>query len=296
VNKKLCTECGGAINKDNRKNSRCSLACDNKYESKFLDSLKNRIEATTSWRPLPLEPTINIITPYPVLVVGDVHCPIHDERWLHLAIITAKHFGVRDVVINGDLIDAGTISRHLGGEWRRKGELNDDVESAGSVVRLLCDEFSRVFYTLGNHSQRLIQKFMGEVAWSNLLKMVYDNPKFKGTERHFLDINSKVRCLHPRGYSRVRGKLTADMAQRYQMHLITGHHHHTASTVSADGKYQAVEIGCLARVDWFGYAQYAMHGLPEMMNGFGIVLPESEGNLILNFNAYTPFHRLGIKT
>lgn len=292
---KECSVCGGRITATTRGNSRCSKKCDDAHNSTFLDSLKSRIDATTAWRPLPLEPTINIVTGYPVLVVGDVHCPIHDERWLELAIRTAKHFGVKEVVINGDLVDAGTISRHLGGEWRRKGELNDDIEAAGAVVKLFCTEFDQVYYTLGNHSQRIIQKFMGEVAWSNLLKMIYDNPKFKGTERHFLDINGKVRCLHPRGYSRVRGKLTQDMAQRYQRHIITGHHHHSASTVSADGNFQAIEVGCLARIDWFGYAQYAMHGMPDMLNGFAIVLPESEGNLVLNFNKFTPFHRLGIK-
>lgn len=289
-----CEVCGSLI-RVSRPNRFCSKKCSDSAANQMLVSLRDKIAATTAWRPLPLEPTINIITPYPVLVIGDVHCPIHDERWVEMAITTAKHYECRNVVINGDLIDAGTISRHLGGEWRRKAELNDDIEASAAIVKLLCSEFDMVYYTLGNHSQRLIQRFMGEVAWQNLLKMIFDNDKFKGTERHFLDINSNIRCLHPRGYSKIRGKYTADMAQRYQIHLITGHHHHTASTVSADGKFQAVEVGTLARIDLFGYSQYAMHGMPEMENGFAIALPESERNIIMNFNKFTAFHRLGIK-
>lgn len=290
-----CLVCGKIIKKTKRSNGYCGKKCTDMGAKGALVSLRERILATTSWRPLPLEPIINVITPYPVLVIGDVHCPIHDERWVEIAIKTAKHFGCRKVVVNGDLIDAGTISRHLGGEWRRKAELNDDVEASGAVIKLLCSEFDEVFYTMGNHTQRMIKMFLGEVSWQNLMKMIFDNPKFKGTERHFLEINGKVRCLHPRSYSKIRGKLTAELAQRYQVHLITGHHHHSAVSASADGKYQAVEVGTLARIDLFGYAQYAMSNMPEMMNGFAIVLPESEGNMILNFNIFTPFHRYGIK-
>lgn len=292
-----CSICNGEIRKDRQHSEYCSKKCEAKiegYSESWQKTLKAKIDATTAWRPLPLEKTINVVSSHPVGVCGDVHAPIHDEQWLYKFIVTCKKFEVKKIVINGDLIDAGTISKHLGGEWRRKNELNDDIEAAGAVVKLLCKEFDNVYYTLGNHSQRLIRSFMGEVAWSNLLKMVYDNPQFKGTERHFLDVNGKVRCLHPRGYSRTRGKLTADLAQRYQMHLITGHHHHTAQTVSADGKFQAVEVGTLAKIDMFGYAQHAMHGMPEMMNGFGIILPHSEQNKILNFNEFTPWKRFGL--
>lgn len=279
---------------------KCEVVQDTAYakylenKAKKLEDIRIKIEGTTAWRPLPLEQTLNIVTSKPVLVIGDIHLPIHDQKWCYQAILAAKKFECEYVCINGDLIDASTVSRHLGGEWRRKNELNDDIEAAGAFLKILCEEFKGVYYTLGNHSQRLISKFMGEVSWQNLVKVMYSHENFKATERHFLDINGKVRCLHPRGYSRTRGKFTADMAQRYQMHLITGHHHHSASTISADGKWQAVEVGTLADISSFGYAQYSMYGMPEMLSGFAIVLPESQGNRILNFNKFTPWSVYGL--
>lgn len=259
-----------------------------------LDRLKAKVEGSTAWRPLPPEPTLNIISTKPVLVIGDIHLPIHNHKWCYQALLAARKFECEYVCINGDLIDASTVSRHLGGEWRRKNELNDDIEAASVFLKILCEEFKGVYYTLGNHSQRLIHKFMGEVSWQNLVKVIYSHENFKATERHFLDINGSVRCLHPRGYSRTRGKLTADLAQRYQMHLVTGHHHHSTSTISADGKWQAVEVGTLADISMFGYAQYAMHGMPEMLEGFAIVLPQSMNNKVLNFNKFTPWEVFGL--
>jgi len=237
---------------------------------------------------------IEIVTPYPVLCIGDVHAPIHSKEWAYKAIVTAKKFECRQVIINGDLIDASTISRHLGGEWRRRNELEDDLAAAEALIKILSEEFDQITFTAGNHDLRAMQKFMGEVSWERLAKIIYDSNNFKVTEKHFCSVNGVTRVLHPRAYSRIRGKLTADYTQRYQCNIISSHHHHTASTVSADGKWQAVEIGCLADISMFGYAEYAMMGMPEMMNGFGIILPESEGNAIMNFNKFSPWKRYGL--
>lgn len=297
---RLCKVCQGEVKYSLRPSSPyCSKKCEASvegYSEQHLraNNLKDRLAGTTAWRPNPLETTINIVTPNPVLVIGDIHCPLIDEKWAHQALIAARRFECKHVVINGDLVDATTISRHLGGEYRRRSEFNDDIESANKFLQILCDEFDSISYTLGNHTQRMLLKFMGEVSLKNMMMMISSHEKFRATEKHFLKINNAVTCLHPRSYSRVRGKLTQDLAQRYQTHLVTSHHHHTASTISADGKWQAVEIGCLAKIELFGYAQYAMHGMPEMANGFGIVMPESEKHAILNFNNYTPWRVYGL--
>lgn len=293
---RTCAACAMDIRKD-RAGLYCSRECKIRIEGgskEYQRKLKLKIEASTAWRPLPLVPTVEITTAHPVLVIGDIHCPIHSKEWAYKAIVTAKHFGCKHVIINGDLIDANTISRHLGGEWRRKNELNDDIESAAAFIKILSEEFEQVTYTLGNHTQRMMRSFMGEVSFDNLFKIIYEAKNFKATERHYCIVNKDIRVLHPRAYSKIRGKLAQDYCQRYQCHIVTGHHHNSASTISADGKWQAVEVGCLADVKLFGYAQYSMMGFPEMLEGFAIILPESEGSSILNFNKFTPWARYGL--
>lgn len=299
--KELCPVCGGKI-KGDRKLPYCSMICEKSITGYTLDyitkldreALKLGIDATTAWRPQPLEPTVSVTTGYPTLVINDIHTPIHDPVWTEQALVAAHKFECRTLIIGGDLIDANTISKYVGAEYRRRADLEGDLAAAEGLIKIFDGMFDKIYYTLGNHSQRLIMKMGGEVTLQRLLKMVYTSEKFKATERHYLILNGNTRILHPRSYSRIRGKLTADYAQRYQCHLITGHHHHSASTLSADAKWQVVENGCLAQINEFSYAEYAMMGMPEMCNGFAIALPESEKNRILAFNKFSSWKHFGL--
>jgi hypothetical protein len=216
---------------------------------------------------------------------------MQDAVWTEQSLVAAHKFGARTCIVNGDLIDCVAYSKYAHSEFRGKSTLEDDMDAAEKFIGLLCDTFDEVYYTLGNHTARLIRQNSGELSIQRLLKMIYNSDKFKVTEKTWMKVNDNIRVLHPRAYSQIRGKLTAELAGYHQCHLITGHHHHTASTISKDGRWQAVEVGCLANIQLMTYVQDQMNAFPEMANGFAIIMPDGK---ILNFNKFTHWKSFGL--
>jgi hypothetical protein len=296
---KLCKQCGGKVPSGRHKNDGmfCSKKCElekNGYAKSTLykQSYRDASEVVAFWKPQGPDPEKHLVTGHPTLIIGDTHCPLIDQRWLEQALITSAHFGAKTCIINGDLIDANQISRHMGLEFRGRATLEDDMDSAEQLMRVLCEEFDQVFYTLGNHTARLVSRMSGELSVKRLLKMIYDNEKIVVTQKTWMKLNEHTRVIHPRGYSQTRGKFSADLCQRHQCHIVTGHHHHSATSYSKDGKWQAIEVGCLADISKFGYVQNDLNNFPEMMNGFCVAFPD---NTFLNFNRFTNWGVYGIR-
>lgn len=300
MNVEICPTCHNPIPNDRHGNGGfCSRACrkaagyyDNGQESALLEALYAGLQGTTAWMPQALEPVQQIVSGFPVTIFSDIHCPMHDAKLLYQGIQVAKHFNSEILLLNGDVLDLNQISRHMGGYYRRKAELDDDFEAAEHLLKILCREFKTVYWLSGNHCiERLIKLFRGEVKASRLLKVVGDFPNLKITSRSFVDINEHVRICHPRQYGRVRGSLAQRLAQRWQKHIGTGHQHHAAMSYSPDGKWQAVDIPCMVQVDLQDYVRNELNDFPEPMKGFAMVF----GNYIQVFTPDFPFSHFGVK-
>ena len=219
---KICVRCGELIPPGRFKNSFCSKKCEAEiegYSDVWMRKLRSQLEGTTAWRPLPMDPVQEIISARPVTVFSDIHAPIHSVKWMELGIKTAKLYKSDTLIINGDFIDANTISRHLGGYYRRKNELEDDLAAGEALMKIFAKEFKRVYCLSGNHClQRLIKVFSGEVKAQRLWNLfgAYENVKL--TSRSFLIVNKDVIVGHPRSYSRIRGSMTQRIAQIKQKH------------------------------------------------------------------------------
>lgn len=293
-----CVVCGAEVGENRGKfdYSYCSKECESHehgYSHSKLrkDELKARIMSGTSYAPPPLEPAKHLVTGYPTLIVNDPHCPMQSEKWTEQALIAADHFGCRTAVINGDLIDAAQIGRHFGKAYRGKANLEDDMLAAEKFVGLFCELFDEVYYTLGNHTERLMHRFNSELPIQRLLKMIYNSDNLHLTQKTWMKAHKNTIILHPRGYSKIRGKWTADLCQLKQKNIVTGHHHHSATSFSQDSNWQAIEVGCLVEFEKFGYVKDHMGPYAEMMNGFAIMFPDET---FLNFNKHTPWKIYGL--
>ncbi|MCA2654532.1 metallophosphoesterase [Microcystis sp. M061S2] len=233
----------------------------------------------------------HIVSGFPVTVMSDLHCPMHDAELIYKAVKVARHFESKILILNGDVMDLNQISRHAGGYYRRKAEMEDDFAAAESLLKVLSQNFETIYWLSGNHCiERLVKLFRGEVQASRVLKMVGDFPNLKITSRSFLDVNEAVRICHPRQYGRVRGSLAQRLAQRWQKHIATGHQHHAAMSYSPDGKWQAVDIPCMVKVGLQDYVRNELNDFPEPMIGFGMVF----GNYIQVFTPDFPFTQFGV--
>lgn len=273
----------------------CSKDCQVKVEGyspqhqRDLDRIKAQVEGTTSWRPLPTEPVSELVVQN-LLILSDVHCPIHSAKWLYQAVRVGLALGCTEVLINGDFIDATPISQHRGTFWNRRNILEDDLASAEAVLKLLCENFKAVHLLTGNHDARLIRAFGGEVSPSRLYKLLGAFDNFKTTGRFYVDVNRSWKIIHPRQYSKIRGKLAQDLAVRWQMNVALGHEHHSARAVSACGKFQCVAIGTLVDLDMQDYCTYEASTHVAPVNGFAVL----RGDTMLLFDKFTPWKLMGL--
>lgn len=289
--KKLCIVCKNQITGRHRTNDVCSLKCENEQGKVFLENLQTRIAATTAWRPIELDPITEIVTGHPVLVISDPHAPIHSAYWIELALRFAKKYDARTLILNGDFIDANTISRHLGGYYRRKNELEDDLAAGEALLKLFSEQFEKVYFLSGNHCmQRLLKVFNGEVQSKRLWNLFGTYENVKVTARSFVHVNNNIIVGHPRQYSGVRGNLPQKIAQLKQKHVILGHGHHSAKAITADGRWQAVDVPCAADIEAFEYVRNEINSFAEPINGFCMIF----GEKILVVDKFTPLHLYGV--
>lgn len=291
---KVCIVCDSELPRDRKHSNYCSKKCQASiegYDEGYDKKLRAQLEGTTAWRPLPIEPALNIYSSKPVMVFSDIHAPIHSPEWIHRGIKTAKKLKSDTLIINGDFIDANTISRHLGGYYRRKNELEDDLAAGEALMKIFAKNFKHVYFLSGNHClQRLMHLFKGEVQAKRLWNLFTIEPNVKLTPRSWVIVNDKTIVGHPRSYSRIRGSLTQKIALVKQMNVMTGHHHHSALTATSDARYQAAEIGCMADLESFEYVKNELNDFPEPMNGYGIVFKDR----LFVVDKYTPVEILGL--
>lgn len=277
----FCPICNSKLRHD-RKLPYCSKKCEASVEGYCQEWIREKeriraaVDGTTAWRPNQLEP-IQEINTHNMLVLSDVHCPIHSKEWLYQAIRVAKIMTERsnvqecDVLINGDFIDSTPISSHRGQFWNRRNVLEDDLQAAEAVINLLCKNFRTVYLVTGNHDQRLIKAFGGEVSINRLYKMIGSHDNFKTTGRYFCKVNGHWTFVHPRQYSKIRGKLAQDLSLRHQTNIATGHQHHSSRTISPCGKFQCVDIGALVDLEMQDYCTYDLSSYVAPLNGFAFL-------------------------
>lgn len=289
--KKTCNVCKGLI-PHGRHNGFCSKKCQAEVEGysdahvRTQEKLASELEGTTAWRPEPIEPIHHVISSKPIMIFSDIHAPLHSPKWIMQGMKCADRLESDTLIVNGDFIDANQISRHIGGYYRRRSELNDDFSAGESLLRVFASRFKKVIFLNGNHcGERLVKAFRGEVAMQRLWKMFGEHKNVKVCARSFIFVNDEVVVGHPRQYSRLRGGIAQKIAMHWQKHVVLGHGHHSAKAVTSDGKWQACDIPCMAELAQFEYTTFEINDMPKPLNGFGAVV----GNKIQIFDHFTPW-------
>ena len=89
-----------------------------------------------------------------VLILSDLHFPYQHNEGITLALKYGLENDVNCILINGDLFDFATISRHER-DWRSR-TVFDEFESVKTFLKGLRDAFpsAKIIYKLGNHDER----------------------------------------------------------------------------------------------------------------------------------------------
>lgn len=114
-----------------------------------------------------------IISQSKVLILSDLHIPYQDNQAIKAAIKFGKEKNVNCILINGDLIDFATISRHEK-DWRMRS-VAEEFEAVRGFLNELRKHFpkAKIVFKLGNHDERF-EKFLFLKA-----PEIFDDNEFK---------------------------------------------------------------------------------------------------------------------
>ena len=112
----------------------------------FVKLPKGMVEME-DWGPVAIE------TPGRYLIVGDLHCPYHDDATLRL--ILEAHANIDALILLGDVMDCFALSR-----WEpdpRERDFAREIARGRELMAFFRDYYpqQRIIYKLGNHDERL---------------------------------------------------------------------------------------------------------------------------------------------
>lgn len=114
-----------------------------------------------------------VISQSNILIISDLHFPYQHNEAITLALNYGKEKNVNCILINGDLIDFATISRHEK-DWRARS-VAEEFEYVREFLKGLRESFPnvRIIFKEGNHDER----------WEKWLYLkapeIFDDPEFK---------------------------------------------------------------------------------------------------------------------
>ncbi|RMF24475.1 MAG: metallophosphoesterase [Deltaproteobacteria bacterium] len=239
------------------------------------------------------------------VVVSDLHIPKHDAELLSRMCRVARRDGLRTLIIAGDLIDFGSISRHRAGLSSMQA-----VENLANSIRALealAATFETIHVIKGNHDdrlQRLIERavqergrpaaVLAELEIEDLEALAYRERYLAVLERWTRkiapEIKRKVRwyaipkiavagpkgfapylVVHPAIYSRHAPMAEKRLWARYTQPIIGTHGHLWGMSVSPSGEHPVVQIGCATIPEKHYYLSERITDHPRWVRGFATI-------------------------
>lgn len=186
------------------------------------------------------------------LIGSDAHYWPGDPSVGHRAFVRfAKELKPKALILNGDAIDAGSISRHPPIAWEKQPDLIDEIETAQErlhEIRLACPKNCRTTWNLGNHDARFETRLATMAPQYARIHGVHLKDHFPEWEPTWSTwINNDVVVKHrfkggmhaPQNNTLWSGKTT-----------VTGHLHSAKVMPITDynGTRYGVDTGCLADI------------------------------------------------
>ena len=98
------------------------------------------------------------------------------------------------------------------------------------------------------------------------------------------------RATHQLNYSRLKGRVGDDLAQKFQCNIITHHQHHTGKIMDRYGRYVIIDNGGLHASEMMAYVGLRDSTIPVMTKGF-TVIQGGVGELVTPYPAFTDMSR-----
>lgn len=242
-----------------------------------------------------------------ILVLSDLHVPYvdHDRMWK--AVEMGLEQGCDTLVINGDYLNADTLSTHA--KFKHQS-LEEEVAFGAAILEQLASKFETVYLLDDNHVHARWRRWLGEKVpadrhflmthpydylcrgLDNVIRAGETHPQYPEELSHFLILGD---AMFSHGF--VSGKDGESVRKvqawyhkwKYTLNLapvrVFGHGHVHANTIQHEPDSAVIQIGCLATLE----------GLRYSMEGDLRYMPPVWGCLILKQKAgKTDLHDIGL--
>lgn len=218
-----------------------------------------------------------------VLIASDAHYWPGPASTAHRAFVRfCKDLRPKAVIMNGDAIDAATISRHPPIGWETRPKLADEIEAAKERLHEIekATFKARKIWTLGNHDSRFETRIATLAPEYAKIHGVHLRDHFPQWEPGWSAwINNDVVAKH-----RFKGGIHAphNNTQWAGRTMITGHLHSQKVIPFTDynGTRYGVDTGCLADTDHKAFVDYSEDSPKNWRSGF-CVLTFRDGKLLM---------------
>lgn len=221
------------------------------HHSSMNRSLPDVATPRQAWNATPLQLDLPDIWLY----CADMHAPAYSKQMVERLLAVGRHYGVKRLVIGGDLMDQATVSK-----WPNitpQHSLSETQDATGELLVTLADVFEEIVVFSGNHDQRVAKKLGNHISLESLLWSCIKGRPFKAkliasdfTFAYFGDEgnggpDTGIVAGHPAFFSQVAAKSLADVAMIQHRHVLGSHIHAAGQLWSRCGRYWAIDPGCM---------------------------------------------------
>lgn len=228
------------------------------------------------------------------VVISDLHVPFTDFKFAESVIPWAKYYGIRQMVIAGDLMDGNsqnTFKRKV-----RPVPFSKELELSRELIAYFSTWFNIVFEP-GNHDDWFLQNQDGNLTirdFYNLLA-VADSGKFTITpyDRVTVISGGEPWVIPHQAEASAYSLFVGDkLSQKFQANVIVPHQHNSADGFDRYRRYRVIDIGGLHDPDLMAYANLKTTTKPRHDQGFAI-LKDGRGILITPDRRQTDWSIIG---
>lgn len=207
------------------------------------------------------------------MVTSDWHLPLVDVDIVFKMILIAKKFNIKNLTIVGDFVDFESIS--LWEHKNRNAEIRKDLDSATQMLDVLFDWFDKIYWSFGNHDERLSRLFNFALQPSEFGKLITDQigKKLFISSHPYMELEngSKWRLTHPKNFSIITGRVPAKLAEKYRCNVLGAHGHHLGFCFDVSGNDLCGDLGCMCDSEKTHYIMFNDTTHPRWNKGFGMI-------------------------
>ena len=222
------------------------------------------------------------------VICGDVHLPTTDFALAERMLETARELDMRRLLIVGDLCNFEAFSKYE--HLVPPPAFETEIRVAVRLMARLAQHFEEILLVLGNHEHRLLRRSNGNINATMLGHILNAaGGKLRVSPYSHAVIESggqKWRATHQRNYSRVKGRLADQLAQKYQANILSFHQHHVSVQRDTWNRYTVIDAGGLYDDSKMGYVKLVDSNMPVMARGF-VLLVGGVGHLFTPYMSMT---------